>query len=251
MRADSRHADAVVPSPNFGDRQGRPVDALILHYTGMRTGELARARLLDPTAQVSCHYLVWEHGRVEQLVAEAHRAWHAGHSCWAGERDMNSVSIGIEIVNPGHDGGCPPYPAVQIDAVIALGQDICARHAIAPARVLGHSDIAPERKRDPGEWFPWERLAQAGICVGLVRPRAGNGAPLTASTESPEVLDMQRALRAFGYECPVTGTFDVATECVVAAFQRRYRPTRVDGIADGETRAILENLSLTTTIKLD
>lgn len=239
MKADSRHAHAVARSPNFGDRQGRPVDALILHYTGMRTGDLARTRLLDPTSRVSCHYLVWEHGRIEQLVAEAHRAWHAGRSCWAGERDMNSVSIGIEIVNAGHDGGCPPYPGVQIDAVIALAQDICARHAIAPARVLGHSDIAPERKRDPGEWFPWQRLARAVTCVGVVRRDAGSGLLLAPGAAFPEVLDMQRALSAFGYECPATGTFDHATECVVAAFQRRYRPTRVDGIVDGETRAIL------------
>ena len=154
--------DDLAASPNFGDRRGRTIDALVLHYTGMPTGAGALARLCDPASSVSCHYLVWEDGRITQLVAERERAWHAGRAFWAGEHDMNAASIGIEIVNPGHDGGAPPYPAAQIEAVAALGRDLCVRHAIPPHRVLAHSDIAPDRKLDPGEWFPWRTLAAAG-----------------------------------------------------------------------------------------
>jgi N-acetylmuramoyl-L-alanine amidase len=205
----------------------------------MPSGDLALARLRDPASAVSCHYLVWEDGRVTQIVAEERRAWHAGHSFWAGERDMNTVSIGIEIVNPGHDGGAPPYPAAQIDAVIALCGDIIARHAIPRERVLAHSDIAPDRKIDPGEYFPWDRLAAAGI--GLWAPPAPitTGPVLCLGDQGPDVMTLQRAFAALGYDAPSDGRFDATTRLVVEAFQRHFRPARVDGEADVSTRETL------------
>lgn len=254
MTPDSHLVRDVSPSPNFGDRRGRPIDALILHYTGMSSGPAARDRLLDPTSEVSAHYLVWEDGRIEQLVAEADRAWHAGRSFWQGETDMNAVSIGIEIVNPGHDGGCPPYPDAQIAAVMALAKDICERRAISAARVLGHSDIAPDRKLDPGEWFPWQRLAEAGIglwphadlrhvdgrrLTPSADSRRADGRRLEPGATGDEVVALQQNLSGFGYRCDTTGVFDAVTACAVAAFQRHYRSARVDGIADDETIATL------------
>jgi N-acetylmuramoyl-L-alanine amidase len=219
------------------------VDSLILHYTGMTTGDAARARLLDPTSEVSCHYLVWEDGRIEQMVAEMDRAWHAGRSSWGGETDINSVSIGIEIVNPGHDGGCPPYPAAQIDALIALAKDICARHRIVKRRVLAHSDVAPGRKMDPGEYFPWAILAAAGIGVWRdTDPTPSSEPPLSIRSNGAPVLALQRRLSAFGYACPTNGVFDPATVDAVVAFQRHYDPRRIDGIADGRTSMLLDAL---------
>ena len=222
------------PSPNFGDRRGRAIDALVLHYTGMASGEAALARLLDTGSEVSAHYLVWEDGRIDQLVAEADRAWHAGRSFWAGERDLNAISIGIEIVNGGHDFGLPPYPPGQIATLAALSGDICARRAIAPARVLGHSDVAPERKADPGERFPWDVLMRAGIAAALETDQApGLGS-------APSSIDaLQRALAAIGYECPHTGLDDEVTRAALRAFQRRWRPGRVDGLPDAETAGLL------------
>ncbi len=252
MTPDSPLARRVVPSPNRGDRRGRTIDALVLHYTGMPTGEAALARLRDPLAEVSCHYLVWEDGRIDQLVAEADRAWHAGRSFWRGERDVNAVSLGVEIVNPGHDGGCPPYPARQIDAVIALGLDVCRRHAITPARVLAHSDIAPDRKIDPGEWFPWDRLAAAGLGLRVAPPPARDEATLALGDFAIDdlvlgdlgepVAALQVDLAALGFEVAVTATFCPVTASAVAALQRHHRPARVDGRADAETRAILRAL---------
>ena len=208
----------MLPSPNFGDRRSRAIDALILHYTGMASGAAALARLLDPASEVSAHYLVWEDGRIDQLVAEADRAWHAGRSFWAGERDMNSVSVGIEIVNGGHEFGLPPYPAVQIAAVVALVRDIRTRHAIVPTRVLGHSDIAPARKDDPGEHFPWPALMDAGMAL-RVPPVIGSMKPASRHA-------LQATLAAIGYECPTSGADDEATRAAIRAFQRRWRPQR-------------------------
>jgi N-acetylmuramoyl-L-alanine amidase len=246
MTPDSPLAEFCRPSPNHGERVG-PADAIILHYTGMATGEAACDLLCDPAAQVSCHYLVWENGRVWQLVPESRRAWHAGKSFWAGETDLNSRSIGIEIVNPGHDGGAPPFPDAQIDAVIALCRDISTRLRIEPERILGHSDIAPGRKIDPGEIFPWPLLHAAGLghWVAPVPIRPGPAYELGAM--GPPVAALQQMLASYGYGLTPTGVYDQATSDVVAAFQRHFRPERVDGIADISTvltlRALIESLS--------
>ena len=225
------------PSPNF-DARTAPPDMIVLHYTGMPTGEAALARLRDPEAKVSSHYLVEEDGRVFLLVPEARRAWHAGVSFWKGERNLNGVSIGIEIVNPGHEFGYRAFPDAQIAAVIALVADIRTRWSAPNDRIVGHSDIAPTRKDDPGELFPWDRLAKAGH--GLwVEPPASPGAPLGKGDEGPGVFALQAGLTRLGYESPPSGHYDDDTAVIVTAFQRHWRPARVDGIADGETRARL------------
>jgi len=225
------------PSPNFNERAGPP-DILLLHYTGMESGEAAIARLRDPEAKVSSHYVVEEDGRIFTLVAEERRAWHAGVSFWKGERDINGRSIGIEIVNPGHEFGYRPFPDAQIAAVIALATDIRTRWMIADGDIIGHSDVAPNRKIDPGELFPWKTLAQAGH--GLwVEPDPAPGAPLAEGAEGAGVFAFQAGLTRLGYECPPSGQFDADTTTVVTAFQRHWRPHLVDGIADGETRARL------------
>lgn len=205
---------------------------LILHYTGMPTGEEALARMRDSAAKVSAHYMVDETGAVSRLVDEALRAWHAGVASWQGETDINGCSIGIELVNPGHEWGYQPFPDAQIGALIALIGDIRTRQVIPDRRVLGHSDVAPERKQDPGELFPWQRLAEAGIGIwpGSVDD--------DASDEDPAAL--QTDLAALGYGLEVTGRLDAATARVVAAFQRHWRQQRVDGQADPQTRAVLK-----------
>jgi N-acetylmuramoyl-L-alanine amidase len=236
MIPDSPLATTLSPSPNFNDRRGKAIDILLLHYTGMASGARARARLLDPASNVSCHYLVWEDGRVEQMVGESDRAWHAGAAFWAGETDINSISIGIEIVNGGHDYGSPPYTSPQIDAVIALSHDICARHSIRPARVLGHSDVAPARKQDPGEWFPWQRLAAAGI---------GAWATLNdveSAGRSFDLAQLQTSLSAYGYDCPVSGVEDEKTRDVITAFHRHFLPTRLGEPANIDTLRTAEKL---------
>src|SRR5947207_12990061 len=162
FKADSKLAAHVVPSPNHDARTSR-IDILLLHYTGMQTAEEALARLTDRQASVSCHYFVHEDGRIDQLVRETRRAWHAGLSSWKGATDINARSIGIEVANPGHEYGYRDFPGVQIDGLIALCRDIFTRHSVRRERVLAHSDVAPTRKNDPGEKFPWARLAQAGI----------------------------------------------------------------------------------------
>ncbi len=241
--ADSPLVDFVRASPNHGERRGRAApDAIVLHYTGMPTAEGALDRLCAADAQVSCHYFVFEDGRIAQLVPEARRAWHAGLSFWAGENDMNSASIGIEIVNPGHDGGAPPFPRAQVEAVARLCADIMERRAIAPERVLAHSDISPGRKVDPGEAFPWEVLAAAGLCLADPAPAARDGMTLARGATGAPVRALQEALARFGYRCEATGVYDAATETVVAAFQRRFRRARVDGVADVRTRAAVESL---------
>ncbi len=225
------------PSPNFNERPGPP-DILVMHYTGMESGEAAIARLRDPEAKVSSHYVVEEDGRIFTLVAEERRAWHAGVSFWKGERDINGRSIGIEIVNPGHEFGYRPFPDAQIAAVIALTADIRTRWMIADGDIIAHSDVAPARKIDPGELFPWKTLAQAGH--GLwVEPDPAPGALLAEGAEGAGVFAFQAGLTRLGYECPPSGQFDPATTTVVSAFQRHWRPHQVDGIADGETRARL------------
>ena len=190
----------------------------------------------------SAHYLIWEDGSIDQLVAERDRAWHAGKASWKGESDLNSASIGIEIVNPGHDGGAPPFPSPQIEATAALARDICARWRIAPERVLAHSDVAPARKRDPGEAFPWARLWRGGV-GHWTEPAPITGSPLFAhEEEGPPVRAVQAMLALYGYGVEITGIYDLKTRQAVAAFQRHFRPARVDGEADASTVATLKAL---------
>ncbi len=205
---------------------------LVLHYTGMPSAAAALARLCDPAAKVSAHYLIDEDGSVVALVAEPERAWHAGVSCWQGRARLNDCSIGIELVNPGHEWGYRPFPEPQYAACIALCRAIVARWRIPPARVLGHSDIAPMRKEDPGELFDWPRLASAGI--GLW-PAPGAGAPRSTAA-------LQADLARIGYDVPRAGRLDAKTRAAVAAFQRRYRPERVDRAPDQDTLARLDGL---------
>lgn len=215
---------------------------LILHYTGMDSGAAALARLRDPLSEVSAHYLVFEDGGIVQLVPEARRAWHAGAGTWKGETDINSRSLGIEIVHPGHAGGLPPYPEVQIDAVIALARDILGRWPIPPERVLAHSDIAPDRKEDPGETFPWDRLAAAGIGHWVPPATLRDGRFFAEGDAGQPVEALQAMFALYGYDLPVTGTFDARTRAVVTAFQRHFRQTRVDGVADASTITTLRDL---------
>jgi len=239
---DSPVASGIVPSPNHGERRGPPPDMLILHYTGMASAEAALGRLRDPAAEVSAHYLVFEDGRIVQMVPESRRAWHAGAGAWAGERDLNSRSVGIEIVNPGHAGGLPPYPEAQIAAVTALSRDVVARLRIPARRVLAHSDVAPERKEDPGELFPWARLAAAGVGHHGPPAQSADGRFLTEGDAGQPVEALQAMLALYGYDQPVTGRFDARTRAVVTAFQRHFRPARVDGVADAATITTLRDL---------
>jgi N-acetylmuramoyl-L-alanine amidase len=244
---DSFLVSDVVPSPNHDERKdGRPPDMIVLHYTGMTTGEAALERLCSPESKVSAHYLVFENGRIVQCVPEARRAWHAGMSSWAGETDINSRSIGIEIVNPGHEFGYRDFPLRQTAAVISLCKTIITRRGpIGAERILGHSDVAPSRKQDPGEKFPWELLSESGIGHWVrAAPLDLDGGTLTPGERGEPVARLQRALRAYGYGIEETGHYDEATRDVVAAFQRHFRPARVDGIADPSTlltlRALIE-----------
>ncbi|WP_291843410.1 N-acetylmuramoyl-L-alanine amidase [Maricaulis sp.] len=213
----------AAPSLNFNDRKAA-ISLILLHYTGMHSGEAALMRLRDPQAQVSAHYLVEEDGRIFQLVGEDKRAWHAGVGRWQGETDINSASIGIEIVNGGHDFNLPGYPPEQIESVIALVRDLMSRHTLGPDRVIGHSDVAPGRKQDPGEHFPWGELVAAG-CARAMPAEPGAGG------------DMAEYLGRIGY------SLEPGLEAVVEAFQRRWRPSRVDGVLDDETRGLIARLA--------
>jgi len=213
-------------SPNHDARPaGAPVDMLVLHYTGMETAAAALARLTDPAAKVSAHYLIDEDGAVHALVAEDRRAWHAGVSAWRGEADVNARSIGIELVNPGHEFGYRDFPARQIDALADLCREILARHPIPPRNVVGHSDVAPRRKTDPGERFPWPALAKLGI--GL--------APQPAAVPHWGLAWTEPALARYGYD-----TAD--PHAALAALQRHFRPKRIDGLPDRESAELLAGL---------
>ncbi len=229
------------PSPNHGPRKGQsgdtgaavPVTLVVLHYTGMKTCGDALTRMCDPGAEVSAHYLVDEDGTTYQLVPESQRAWHAGRSYWRGISDVNSASIGVEVVNPGHEYGYRPFPATQVDGIAALCRDIMDRHDIPAQNVVGHSDIAPGRKLDPGELFPWAELANAGIGVWPVSPLSG------ASAGDGTIWD---SLAAIGYACPGDETrggtlLDAQSgeADVISAFQRRFRPSNITGQADPDT----------------
>ena len=253
---DSPLAAKVFPSPNHGPRksadgtEGRAPDMLILHYTGMPEAGQALQWLCNPASQVSAHYFIFEDGQTLQLVPEARRAWHAGVAEWRGETDLNSASIGIEIANPGHPGGMPDYPDVQMRAVLGLCADICRRWSIPPGRVLAHSDVAPGRKIDPGENFPWRMLAEAGIGIwtkptpikgGRFFQRGESGAPVEA---------LQAMLAMLGYGVPVNGSFCERTQAVVCAFQRHWRPARVDGVADASTITTLRDVIAASSARL-
>jgi N-acetylmuramoyl-L-alanine amidase len=216
------------PSPNHGDRL-LPISMIVLHYTGMESGEAALARLRDPGAQVSAHYLVEEDGRVFRLVSEDRRAWHAGRGQWRGITDVNSASIGIEIVNPGHEHGYRPFTPEQMGALIPLVADIKERHGVTRGNVVGHSDVAPARKQDPGELFNWHALAR----LRLALPRPTRNLVDTGWPDGGFMLALER----FGYDV----TDPVAA---VTAFQRRFRPEMIDGEIDMECRCILLALLL-------
>lgn len=243
VKAECALPARLKPSPNHNDRRTNEIDMLILHYTAMDSAEAAISWLCDPRSEVSCHYLVDEQGLVTQMVPESRRAWHAGVASWKGQEDLNSRSIGIEIANAGDlDEGTCDYPDAQIDAVIALCQDICARHNIAPERVLGHSDVAPSRKKDPGRHFPWERLAVAGVGHYIAPVEIEGSSFFQEGDEGQPIEALQSLLGLYGYDVQVTGVFDERTRFAVTAFQRHYRPAKVDGIADPQTIATLHAL---------
>jgi N-acetylmuramoyl-L-alanine amidase len=247
FQPDSFIVSDVVPSPNFDERKdGRRPDMIVLHYTGMPTGEEAMKRLTMSASKVSSHYVVFEDGRIVQCVPEDKRAWHAGESSWAGETDVNARSIGIEIVNPGHEFGYPNFPLRQIAAVISLCKSIITRRGpISADRILAHSDVAPARKQDPGEKFPWGLLSESGVGHWVrSAPLDLEGQGLKPGDRGETVTRLQRALRSYGYGIAETGSYDDATRQVVTAFQRHFRQARVDGVADPSTvltlRALIE-----------
>ncbi|MDE2404100.1 MAG: N-acetylmuramoyl-L-alanine amidase [Sphingomonadales bacterium] len=217
-----------VPSPNWNER-ALPVSMAVLHYTGMESAAAALARLTDPAAEVSAHYLIDEDGTVTRLVPEDKRAWHAGRSYWRGITDVNSASIGIELVNPGHEFGYRPFTDAQMSSLCPLLASIVRRHGIDPANVVGHSDIAPARKQDPGELFDWDMLAQIGLALKTPRPR------IRLLHENPGQFYL--ALERFGYDI-------TDGRAAVTAFERRWRPRRIRGEVDGELGALLFELLL-------
>lgn len=234
------------PSPNFDERSGRrPVNIVVLHYTGMPNAAVALQRLSDPESKVSAHYVIDEDGTAYRLVPEDKRAWHAGVSFWRGVRDVNARSIGIELVNPGHEFGYREFPAAQIDGLLELLGDIASRHEVMPGNYVGHSDIAPQRKDDPGELFPWHRLAAAGFGRWWAPDfKVSPHAPaLHPGDRGGAVLELQVALDRIGYGIEGSGVYDQLTEAVVRAFQRHYRPALLDGVSDPETTSLIHHIS--------
>lgn len=240
--------ERVHPARNVEERRaGARPRLVILHYTGMSSAEKAIDWLSREESRVSCHYVIDEAGRITQMVPEALRAWHAGVSCWQGERDINSCSIGIEIHNLGHSHGYPDFPPHQIEAVASLTHDICRRHHIAPEGVLGHSDVAISRKIDPGEKFPWQTLAKHG--VGRWVPPAPRHADKTGAaldTDRAHVEEARRLLHSYGYDVCEHGEFDEALGKAVQAFQRHFRPQCIDGKLDRSTLQTLRQLVSTS-----
>ncbi|HRD77378.1 MAG TPA: N-acetylmuramoyl-L-alanine amidase [Hyphomicrobiaceae bacterium] len=245
QRPDTRLAAKLFASPNIEPRKGnvRP-SILLLHYTGMASAASAIQWLATPAAKVSCHYVVDEAGEITQMVAEGMRAWHAGVAHWAGESDINSQSIGIEIQNPGHDLGYPDFPEAQIAAVIALSRDIVLRNSIPPQRVLAHSDVAPMRKIDPGEKFPWGQLAAAGVGFWPAHlPVPVDEADPGDPAGEGRAIDILDRLAAYGYGIDRSSEQRVQQHrAMIAAFQRHFRPARVDGRVDRSTIATLDIL---------
>jgi N-acetylmuramoyl-L-alanine amidase len=231
------------PSPNCEPRRkGLRPTILLMHYTGMARADAAIGWLCAPESRVSCHYLVDEEGRITQMVREEERAWHAGEACWMGETDVNSTSIGIEIHNPGHDAGYPDFPEAQMNSVVALSLDILSRHNIPPRRVLAHSDVAPQRKADPGEKFDWEMLARTGVGHWVSPAPLAIGSREETAPDAQTILHVQTLLANYGYDCPVSGTICARTANVLKAFHRHFRPALVDGNIDGSTVDTLERL---------
>lgn len=241
---DSPHVNALQPSPNFEPRKpGYRPNLLLLHYTGMHSCQKAIDWLGRPESKVSCHYVVADDGTITQMVAEDMRAWHAGQSYWDGVTDINSCSIGIEIHNPGHTQGYPDFPDTQMDAVMRLSTDIVGRHRIAKGRVLGHSDVAPQRKIDPGEKFDWKGLAAAGVGRWIAPEPIDDGNwSLAPGARSEKIADAQHLLRTYGYGVHVTGILDQPTAFVLRAFQLHWRPTGVDSRLDASTLETLRRL---------
>jgi N-acetylmuramoyl-L-alanine amidase len=245
---DSPLTRLVVPSPNHGPRKdGKRANCVILHYTGMPTAERAIGWLANPESQVSAHYVVREDGEVIQMVAESERAWHAGRGSWQGETDMNSVSIGIEIAHPGHPNAdptkpCADFPDGQIASVIALTKNIVQRHRLDPLRVLAHSDIAPRRKIDPGERFPWARLAEAGLGLYVKAHPVSGGRFLAEGDEGQPVAALKAMLGMLGFGVSLDERFDEELTFTVKAFQRHFRPEKIDGVADASTISTLRDL---------
>jgi len=242
LKPDSTLAHALHPSPNTEDRRkGCRADMIVLHYTGMPSAEKAVRWLANPKSKVSCHYVVDEAGGITQLVAETQRAWHAGASHWAGEMDINSVSIGIEIQNRGHEHGYPDFPAEQMQAVAALCRDIAKRRGVAPERVLAHSDVAPGRKIDPGEKFDWAHLAKHGV-GHWVKPSPLNAdAACLLDDDAAAITEATELLRRYGYgveSCERDDWFVV----LVRTFQLHFRPARADGRLDAGTLDTLRRL---------
>jgi N-acetylmuramoyl-L-alanine amidase len=237
---DSCLVAEVRSSPNCGERRtGARIDMLVLHYTGMLAADAAVKHLCTAGTDVSAHYVVMGDGHIIQCVPEARRAWHAGQSSWAGETDINSCSIGIEVANPGHDHGYPKFPLRQIAAVTALCRGIFTRYRIPADRVLAHSDVAPSRKRDPGEKFPWRILHGSGIGLWVPPAPIQPGPIYVLGDSNPSVQELQELLAKFGYGVSSTGYMDGTTRDAVAAFQRHFRPTKVDGVFDLSTMATL------------
>lgn len=238
------YAGAVIkPSPNFETRQkGSKVHFLILHYTGMENADAAENLLQSEQSKVSAHYVVREDGQVVQMVGEDKRAWHAGQSAWQSITDINSHSIGIEIVNGGPLLDFPEFPNRQIQSVIALCQSIIKRYHIEPRHVLAHSDIAPQRKIDPGEKFPWLDLHVAGIGHYVKPTEISGGRFMSLGENGQPVAAFQSMLALYGYGIEITGEFDESTQTVTQAFQRHFRPKRVDGVADVSTIDTLHRL---------
>ena len=247
FEAESKLVDDVRPAVNFGERRGtdRP-DILLLHYTGMRSAEGALKWLCCEESGVSCHYFIFEDGRIVQLLPESKRAHHAGVSFWAGETDINSHSIGIEIANVGHgvETGqpLPEFPKPQMDAVAALSKEIVERHNIPAHRVLAHSDVAPARKQDPGENFDWAFLAKQGIGHWVKPSPIRSGRFFQRGDTGQPVEALQSLLALYGYDVPVTGSFEDKTHLAVVAFQRHFRQEKVDGVADISTIETLHKL---------
>lgn len=234
----------IRPAVNLNERIGLSApDMLVLHYTGMPDGDQALNWLCVEESQVSCHYLIHEDGRIVQMVDEAKRAWHAGKSFWRGSEDINSRSIGIEIVNKGHDFGYPDFPQVQIQSVIELCSDILNRNKIASYNVVAHSDIAPMRKQDPGEKFPWGELHQNKIGHFVEASPISGGRFFQLGDAGEPVEALQSMLSFYGYGIEINGEYDELTVAVVTAFQRHFRPQKVDGIADVSTIETLYKLN--------